>query len=92
MKNHDQRRESHVRSQGQVRLLTSGADAVSGTIHDISPSGISVAAESELTVGTLVQIDGEGFTGHGVIRYCRQHGQTHHLGVALEPVASAQEK
>jgi len=77
-----------VRSQGRVTILTGGADAVSGTIHDVSPSGISVVAESGISVGTLVQIDGEGFTGHGVIRYCRQHGQSYRLGVALGPATA----
>ncbi len=86
MKDHEQRRESRVRSQGRVNLLAGGADAISGTIHDISPSGISVVAESGISVGTLVQIDGNGFTGQGVIRHCCRHGQGYRLGVALGPV------
>jgi hypothetical protein len=85
MQNHDQRKESRVRSQGPVTILTAGAGAVSGIIHDVSPSGMSLVAESEISVGTPVQIDGQGFTGHGVIRYCRRHGQSYRLGVALGP-------
>ncbi|MGA2723758.1 MAG: PilZ domain-containing protein [Bryobacteraceae bacterium] len=88
MQDHDQRTESRVRSQGQVNLLAAGGDVVSGTIHDVSPSGISVVAESEISVGTPVQIDGDGFTGHGVVRYCRRHGQSYRLGVAVGPAAA----
>jgi len=88
MKDHEQRKESRVRSRGRVNLLAGGADAVPGTIHDVSPSGISVVAESEISVGTPVQIDGAGFTGHGIVRYCRQHGQSYRLGVALRPAAA----
>ena len=87
MQDHDQRTESRVRSQGQVNLLAAGGDVVSGTIHDVSPSGISVVAKTGITAGTRIQIDGDGFTGHGVVRYCYRHGQSYRLGVALEPAA-----
>jgi hypothetical protein len=88
MKNHEQRKEPRVRSRGHVNLLAGGADAVSGTIHDVSPSGISVVAESEISIGTLVRIEGAGFTGHGVVRYCSRQGQGYRVGVALGPAAA----
>jgi hypothetical protein len=88
MHDNDQRKEPRIRSRGRVNLLADGADAVSATIHDVAPSGISVVAESEISVDTPVQIDGDGFTGHGVVRYCRRHGQTYRLGVELEPLAA----
>ena len=88
MQGHDQRKESRVRSHGQVNLVAGGDNAVSGTIHDVSPSGISVVAESGISVGTPVKIDGDGFTGHGVVRYCRRHGQSYRIGVSLGSAAA----
>jgi len=89
MKNDEQRKEARVRSRGKVNLVAGGAGAVAGTIHDVSPSGISVVTESEIKIGTSVQIDGHGFTGHGVVKYCRQHGHSYRVGVALSPAAAA---
>jgi hypothetical protein len=68
-----------------VTLQAAGAEAVSGTIYDVSASGIALVVDDEIAAGTLVQIEGVGFSGHGVVRYCRQHGPSYRLGVALEP-------
>ena len=88
MSDDDRRREPRIRSRGPVNLLAGGADVVSGTIHDVSPSGISVVAKTGITAGTRIQIDGDGFTGHGVVRYCYRHGQSYRLGVAVGPAAA----
>ena len=88
MKDNERRTEPRIRWRGQVNLLAGGADAVPGTIYDVSGSGISVVVGSEISAGTPVQIDGDGCTGHGVVRHCRRHGQSYRLGVALGPAAA----
>jgi hypothetical protein len=86
MKDPDQRKEPRVRWRGPVSVRVGDANAFSGKIYDISASGIAVVAEGEISVGTSVQIDGDGFSGQGIVRYCCRHGEGYRLGVALEPV------
>ena len=88
MEDLDQRKEPRVRWKGEVSLRAGDADAVSGTIYDVSTSGIAVVVGSEISAGTPVQFEGTGFTGGGVVRYCYRQGQGYRLGVALEPGAA----
>jgi hypothetical protein len=41
---------------------------LTGTIFDVSPSGISVESDGSMALHQAVNIVGEGFTGEGIVR------------------------
>ena len=87
----DKRCESRIRSRGKVTLLAEGFDRLTGTIYDISVSGLGVDVEtpSDLCPGTPVVIDGQGFAAEGVVRFCGRRGAICRIGVQLTPAESA---
>jgi hypothetical protein len=85
----ERRKESRIRSRGRVKLVAEGAVGISGSIYDVSISGIGVDTESGISPGTLVRIDGEGFAAEGVVRYCSRRGHLYRVGVALRPAGPA---
>jgi len=86
MRDDERRKESRIRSRGQLHLMAGGG-RIPGTIFDVSVWGISVEAPTEIGVGTPVHIDGEGFAAQGVVRYCGAHGAVFRIGIALDPAA-----
>jgi hypothetical protein len=83
MKDHEKRTEARIRSKGTVNLIVNGAGPVSGTIYDISVSGLGVQTETNIALGSPVGIDGDGFTAEGVVRYSAIRGGKYRLGVEL---------
>ena len=83
MTNEERRTEFRVRSRGPVSLIGGAGEAVTGTIYDVSISGLAVEADSAMCIGLPVRIEGEGFTGEGVVRYCGQHNSRYRIGIIL---------
>ncbi len=86
MASNENRSEARIRSRGQVTLLAQGVDQIPAVICDISLSGLSLQADRGLARGTEVVIDGLGFVGEGVVRYCECLGAVFRIGVQLRPV------
>jgi len=82
MANDERRTESRLRSRGVVTLL-SGDIAARGTVYDVSLSGLAVDADAAIHPGAPVKIDGEGFTGAGIVRYCGPHHGRYRIGIEL---------
>ena len=81
----EHRTHQRIAWRGLVRLLIPGRDPVEATIADISESGCGVCIEQAIDPGVEVTIDGVGFYGAGVVRYCyRLHG-AFRAGIELRP-------
>jgi len=80
-------RRIHQRTawRGMVRLLISGEDPIEATISDISEGGCGLRIERALDPGTEVAIDGVGFYGAGVVRFCYSHHGAFRVGIELRP-------
>jgi len=78
----ERRTESRVRSRGLVTLL-SGDKAARGSVYDVSLSGLAVEADAAIHPGAPVKIEGEGFIGAGVVRYCGLHHGRYRIGIEL---------
>jgi hypothetical protein len=88
----DQKRsEIRVRSRGPVTILAAGLERISGTIYDVSNSGLGLDLETHngLEPGTSVVIDGQGFAAEGVVRFCERLGPVYRVGVQLKPTEPA---
>jgi hypothetical protein len=83
MTNDERRTEFRVRSRGPVSLTGDAGEAVTGTIYDVSISGLAVDTDSAMRIGLPVRIEGQGFTGEGVVRYCGQHNGRFRIGIIL---------
>jgi hypothetical protein len=87
------RSEARIRSRGPVTILAPGLERISGTIYDVSASGLGLDLETHsalgLGVGTRVVIDGQGFDAEGVVRYCERLGPVYRVGVDLKPAEPA---
>jgi hypothetical protein len=53
-------------------LVGEDGSILTGTIYDVSPSGISVESDGSMALNQAVNIVGEGFTGEGIVRYCEK--------------------
>ena len=84
-----QRSERRVKSKGRFGLLVNGTEAINAAVYDVSPSGICLEAETEVAIGTPVQLDGDGIVAEGVVRYCNAEGRIYRIGVALLPPTAA---
>jgi hypothetical protein len=85
MASYENRSEGRIRSRGRVTLLVDGVDQIPGTIRDVSISGISLETKSGIACNTVVLIDGPGFVGEGIVRYCEPFGPVFRVGVQLRP-------
>lgn len=86
MESEERRQERRIEWQGSVRLVMSGGDAVEATIADISEFGCGLQLDKPVEAGARVGIDGTGFEGAGVVRYCYPRGGGFRVGVELLPV------
>jgi len=80
-------RRIHPRTawRGMVRLLIPGWDPVEATISDISEAGCGLRIERALHPGAEVAIDGVGFYGAGVVRFCYPFHGAFRAGIELRP-------
>ena len=69
----ERRTEARVGWKGSVRLVIPSGDPVDATIADISEMGCGLRTDRTVKPGAAVGIDGTGFHGSGVIRYCYPH-------------------
>jgi hypothetical protein len=81
----ERRREERIAWRGDVRLIVDGAAPMPATIADISEIGCGFSTSSALDAGSAVCIDGEGFHGNGVVRYCYALHGGYRIGVELLP-------
>ncbi len=86
MQAEDRRREARLRSHGRVSLILEGAAPVSATIRDISVEGLCLEASEALPIGVRVQLDGDGFTAEGIVRYCGRQQDAYRIGIEMEPL------
>jgi hypothetical protein len=91
MTDDEMRSEARVRSRGQVTILAAGGEQIPGTIYDVSASGLCLDLEtqSELSPGTSVAIDSQGFAAEGVVRNGERLGPIYRIGVELKPAEPA---
>jgi hypothetical protein len=85
MTNDNARREPRVRSRGPVSLVVDDSAAIAATIFDSSPAGLSIDAENGVELDRTVRIEGQGFTGEGIVRYCGRRGEYFRIGLELIP-------
>ncbi len=86
MEPQERRQEGRIAWQGAVRLVIAGADPVEAAIADISEFGCGLQLAHQIEPGTKVGIDGTGFEGAGVVRYCYRHGGGFRAGIQLLPL------
>ena len=56
---------------------------LTGTIFDVSPSGISVESTGSMALHEAVNIVGEGFTREGIVGYCEKVRDRFRIGIEL---------
>ena len=71
--------------RGSVRLLVPDVDPVDATIADISECGWGLRIDRAIDAGSEVGIDGTGFRGKGVVRFCYPHHGAFRVGIELLP-------
>jgi len=81
----ERRNRQRIVWRGTVRLLIPGWEPVDATIADISEIGWGLRVEQALHPGDDVVIDGTGFHGAGVVRYCYPHHGAFRAGIELRP-------
>ena len=81
----ERRVHQRVAWRGLVRLLVPGWDPVEATISDISEAGCGVRIERPIKAGVEVGIDGTGFHGAGVVRFCYPLDGAFRAGIELKP-------
>jgi hypothetical protein len=83
----EKRTEARHRSRGTVTLLAEGASPILCSIYDVSPSGLGLGVEAQVSLapGVSVAIEGTGFAGSGVVRFCYHTGQICRIGIELTP-------
>ena len=79
------RREDRVRSRGVVSLFVDGQPPVTARIYDVSPNGMSVDVNTEITPQSFVRIEGLGIVGHAIVRRCTAFDNTFRIGMELIP-------
>src|ERR1700693_5623891 len=83
------RKESRVRSRGEVGLWLDDRTHIPAKICNVSVNGICLEAKTEIAPGTCARIDCHGLIGTGIVRHCAPHGSAFRLGLELEPVDPA---
>ena len=79
----DRRRESRIRSKGQVLLVTEDERKIAATICDVSTLGMRVETSEELPLGLPLKIEVHDFHAFGVVRHCLAKDDKYHIGVLL---------
>ena len=82
----ERRRQRRVEWRGSVRLVIPGRDPVEATISDISEIGCGMRTGQAVEPGSSVGIDGTGFYGNGIVRFCYPRRDGYQVGVELIPV------
>jgi hypothetical protein len=82
----ERRQERRIAWQGAVRLVIGGADPLDAMIADISEFGCGLQLGQPVPAGARVGIDGTGFEGAGVVRYCYPLAGGFRVGIELVPV------
>lgn len=77
-----------MKSRGCFQLFVGAAQPLTTTVYDTSPSGICLEAVVPVEIDTAVRLDGEGFIADGVVRFCKNHGGTHRIGICFVAVNS----
>ena len=80
------RQEKRIPWRGSIRLVVPGLEPFHATIADISEKGCGVRAEKPIETGAAVGIDGDGFHGSGIVRFCYPAGGLYRIGIELIPV------
>ena len=84
----ERRVEERVKSKGRFQLFVDGAEPLTTTVYNTSPTGICVEAIAPVEKETEVRLDGEGFVANGVVRYCERLGGLNRIGICFVPVKS----
>ena len=74
-----------MKSRGLVQLHVAGREPLSGKIHDISESGISIESQAALPSGQPVQVDCCGFVADAIVRHCAAVNDYYRIGLELLP-------
>ena len=86
MEVNERRKFPRVVWKGEVRLVIPGFDPVDATIADISEIGCGLDTSHAVAPGVSVGIDGTGFEGCGLVRYCYPTHCGYRVGIELTPV------
>ncbi len=75
--------QPRINWHGSVRLTIPNGEPIDATIADISEMGWGVRTEQAVSPGAEVGIDGVGFYGSGIVRYCYPHHGAFRIGIQL---------
>ena len=82
----ERRRERRTQWHGAVRLVIPGREPVEASIADISEIGCGMVTGRAVEPGAAVSIDGTGFYGSGIVRFCYPSQSGYRVGIELLPV------
>lgn len=85
MDGNERRKYRRIAWRGDIRLVIPGADPLDATVADISEIGCCVRTAQAVAPGIPVGIDGIGFEGAGITRYCYPHHGGFRVGIELMP-------
>jgi hypothetical protein len=80
----ERREQTRIAWRGNVKLMITDGDPMDATIADISELGCGFRTERAIAPGLPVVIDGTGFRGDGVVRYCYPRQGGFFIGVELQ--------
>ena len=80
----ERRRQPRIEWRGYVKLAIADGKLIDATIADISEVGCGFRAAHAIEPGLPVVIDGTGFHGDGVVRYCYPRQGGFFIGVELQ--------
>jgi hypothetical protein len=80
----ERRRQPRIEWRGYVKLTIPDGNLIDATIADISEVGCGFRTERALDPGLPIVIDGTGFHGDGIVRYCYPHQGAFRVGVELQ--------
>lgn len=79
----ENRSHSRIVWRGSVHLVPPLGNRIAATIVDMSEIGLGLWSEKAVETGTPVGIDGNGFHGAGVVRYCYPRDGGFRVGIEL---------
>ena len=83
MDGEENRSHGRIPWRGSVHLVAPAGDRIAATIQDMSEVGLGLWIERAVEAGMPVGIDGTGFHGAGVVRYCYRREGGFRVGVEL---------